>query len=246
MKKEHIPKIIHFAWFGKGEKPDLAKKCIDSWKKYLPDYEIIEWNEENFDLSMYKYAQQAYENKKYAHVSDVLRLHALYEYGGIYMDTDVEVLKSLDPLLHNRGFSGFESDDRIPTGIIAAEKHNQWIYDQLNLYKTLNFIDDKGKLNLTTNVEYITRISREKHGYIPNGKKQTLKYGMVMYPVDYFCPKSLETGIITCTENTYTIHHFEGSWVPKKSKINRKIYRVIKKIFGASMASRIINKNDNK
>lgn len=227
-----IPKVIHYAWFGRGEKPESVKKYMESWKLHMPDYEIIEWNEENFDIDEYKYAREAYDAKKYAHVSDVLRLHVLYNFGGIYMDTDVEVIKSFDDLLSNSGFSGFESDTRIPTGTMAAEKNNRWIYEQLEIYKKISFLDEYGKPNLTTNVEYITNMSLEKHGYIPNGKKQVLKYGMVMYPFEYFCAKSLETGEIKITENTYTIHHFSGSWVPIKSKVNKKIYRIIKKIIG--------------
>lgn len=240
MTKEHIPKIVHYAWFGRGEKNELAQKCIDSWKKYLPNYEFIEWNEDNFNLNNYKYAKQAYEAKKYAHVTDVVRLHVLYEHGGIYMDTDVEVLKPLDPLLTNRAFSGFESDDRIPTGIIAAKKNNGWVFDQLKFYETANFLDENNNPILTTNVQYIINISLVKHGYIPNGQKQTLKYGMVMYPRDYFCPKSLETGKINCTDNTYTIHHFSGSWVPVNSKINRVLFRFARRIVGERISSKII------
>lgn len=242
MKEENIPKVIHYAWFGRGKKSETIKKCIESWRNILPDYKIIEWNEDNFDINKYKYVKEAYESKKYAYVSDVLRLYVLYNYGGIYMDTDVEVVKSLDCFLENEGFSGFESDKRIPTGIMAAKKNNRWIYEQLKVYDNITFLDENGKMNLTTNVEYITQLSLKIHGYIPNGKKQILKYGFVIYPFEYFCAKSLEDGNVKITKNTYTIHHFAGSWVPLKSKINRKIYRILLKIFGIKIANIFSNK----
>ena len=122
-----IPKIIHYCWFGRGEMPPLAKKCIKSWKKYCPDYEIKEWNEDNFDLDMYPYAREAYDNRKFAFVTDVVRLYAIYTEGGIYMDTDVEVLKPLDSFLKHIAFSGYENDTLVPTGIMASEKGAKWI-----------------------------------------------------------------------------------------------------------------------
>ena len=115
-----IPKKIHYCWFGRGEMPDLVRKCIASWKKYLPEYEIKEWNEDNFDLNSYPYVREAYHNKRFAFVTDVVRLHALYYEGGIYMDTDVEVLKPLDSLLNYKIVSGFESETQIPTGLMAS------------------------------------------------------------------------------------------------------------------------------
>lgn len=227
-----IPKIIHYAWFGKGKMPELAEKCIESWKRHLPDYKLVEWNEENFDVNEFIYTKEAYENKKFAYVTDVVRLYALKNAGGIYMDTDVEVLKPLDRFLELKGFSGFESDTQIPTGIMAAEPHNQWISDQLAYYNMKSFFDLSGKIDYTTNVDIITQISKSQHGLIPNGKYQELKYGMVMFPKEYFCPKSVETGKLNITENTYTIHHFSGSWVSASSKRNKKILSVLREIFG--------------
>lgn len=217
-----IPKVIHYCWFGRGKKSELHEKCIKSWKEKCPDYKIIEWNEDNFDINMNTYVKEAYECKKYAFVSDFVRLYVLYNYGGIYMDTDVEVIKPLDELLFVDGFSGFETKKCIPTGIIAAIKGNMWIKDQLDSYKNDRFIDEFGNQILITNVERITRISKEKHGFIPNGNKQILKYGMVMYPREYFCPKSVITGKVVLTKNTYVIHHFDSSWFPKDFKSRRK------------------------
>ena len=122
-----IPKIIHYCWFGGNPLPPLALKCIESWKKYCPDYEIKIWDESNFDININKYATEAYEAKKWAFVSDVARLWVLYNYGGIYMDTDLEVIKPLDEFLYHKAFSGFEDEVNIPTGIIASEKNNNWI-----------------------------------------------------------------------------------------------------------------------
>lgn len=117
-----IPKVVHYCWFGRGPKNELATKCIESWKKFLPDYEIKEWNEDNFDVNLYPYAKEALENRKFAFVTDVVRLYALYTEGGVYMDTDVEVLKTYNPFLHHKMFSGFETNNNVPTGMMAAEK----------------------------------------------------------------------------------------------------------------------------
>ncbi len=209
-----IPKVIHYCWFGRGKKGDLAEKCIKSWKEKCPDYKIIEWNEDNFDVNINAYVLEAYECKKYAFVSDFVRLYVLYNYGGIYMDTDVEVIKPLDELLFVDGFSGFETTRYIPTGIMAAKGHNMWIKEQLDSYENDSFLDKDGKQILITNVERITDISKKKHGLIPNGSKQVLKYGIVIYPRAFFCPKSVVTGKINLSKNTYTIHHFASSWFP--------------------------------
>jgi len=212
--------------------PEFVKYCISTWKEKCPDYEIYEWNETNIDLNMFDYTKEAYYAKKYAFVSDVIRLYVLYNFGGIYMDTDVEVIRSLDSLLINHGFTGFETNTEIPTGIIAAEKNNLFILDQLNFYKDKHFINENGIYNLSTNVQYITQLSLEKHNLILNGQLQELKYGMMIYPTDYFCPKDYLSGKINITDNTYAIHHFDGSWLTKTSKFKNKIRQNIINIFG--------------
>lgn len=227
-----IPKTIHYCWFGKGKMPKSALACIASWKKYCPSYEIVEWNESNFDVSQFHYSKEAYELKKFAFVTDVVRLFALYFYGGIYMDTDVEVIKPLDDFLVNRAFSGFESTCLIPTGIMGAEKGNMWIWEQLCFYVDHHFLRDDGTMDLTTNVHYITDLSTEKHGFVPDGKMQELKFGMKLYPKDYFCPKDYKTGQISITENTHTIHHFNSSWLPRSKKIKGRVIFLIKKTIG--------------
>ncbi len=127
-----IPKIIHYCWFGRGKLPELAFKCMDTWKKYLPDYQLRLWNEDTFDITSHPYVFEAYQSKKYAFVTDYVRLYALYHFGGIYMDTDVEVIRNLDELLDLPGFSGFESEKDVPTGIMACESHNSWAEEQLS------------------------------------------------------------------------------------------------------------------
>lgn len=216
-----IPKIIHYCWFGRGEMPKLAKKCIKSWKKYCPDYEIKEWNEDNFDLDMYPYVREAYDNRKFAFVTDVVRLYALFYEGGIYMDTDVELLKPLDPFLKHLAFSGFEDEVNVPTGIMASEKGGRWAKDNLDYYEGRHMIKEDGTLDLTTNVVIITNYMLS-HGLIQNNSLQDFPNLITMYPKDFFCPLSWRGRKMHMTENTVTIHHFAGSWLPWDKRLNIK------------------------
>lgn len=234
-----IPKKIHYCWFGENPLNELSIKCINSWKKYLPDYEIVMWNESNFNIHENNYIKQAYQAKKYAFVSDYIRLHILYNHGGIYMDTDVEVIKSLDVFLKHSAFSGFENKDNIPTGIMGSKKNNLWIKKLLDYYDNKNFILEDGSYDLTTNVTTITKISKEIFDIKLNNMYQNNDI-FTIYPKDFFCPKSYETGNIIITSNTYAIHHFNGSWLDEKSKNNQKFnYKVIK-YFGKSFGNKII------
>jgi len=221
-----IPKKIHYCWFGKGTLPADARNCIDSWKRILPEYDIKEWNEGNFDLDMYPYVREAYDNRKFAFVTDVVRLYALYTEGGIYMDTDVEVLKPLDRFLHHIAFSGFEDEKDVPTGIMASERGSLWAKENLDYYKGRHFVTDDGKLDMTSNVVTITNYMLEK-GLKQNNEFQDFPNLIAIYPKDFFCPKSHKTGNIHITPNTYTIHHFAGSWVKKDpiSEAEKKIWR---------------------
>lgn len=225
-----IPKIIHYCWFGYGEKSLLIKKCISSWKKYCPDYEIIEWNEENFDINSNEYVKEAYNNKKYAFVSDYVRLYAIYSQGGIYMDTDVEVVRTLDEFLMHQGFSGFESDTYIQTGIMAGEKGFPLFKNIMEYYNDRHFIDKDGNIDTTTNVVFITTKLLEL-GLIQNGKFQIVR-GLALYPKDVFCPLDDATGIISKSKNTATIHWFDKSWISKGQRIRSKITRIFHRIFG--------------
>lgn len=219
-----IPKIIHYCWFGGNPLPQDAIKCIESWKKLLPDYHIKEWNEQNFDISQMKYTEQAYRAKKYAFVTDYVRLYALYTDGGIYMDTDVEVLKPFDRFLHHTAFSGFESDGNVPTGMMAAEKGSQWAKELLDDYNSREFIRPDGSLDMTTNTTVITNYMVNK-GLILNNKYQDFPSLVTMYPSEFFCPKDHGTGQIHLTDNSYCIHHFAGSWLSHKS-VSYRLHKI--------------------
>lgn len=222
-----IPKKIHYCWFGRGPLPDLALKCISSWKKYLPDYEIKEWNEDNFDINMIPYVKEAYEAKKYAFVSDVARLYALVTEGGIYMDTDVEVLKPLDNFLTLDAFSGFENEKCVPTGIMACRKSFPLFESFLLEYEKIHFKIGNSDYDTTTNVIRITD-SCCKKGLILNNTTQTID-GFKLYPKDYFCPKSYGTGELKITNNTYTIHHFNGSWHDEQFEFSFNLSKYLSK-----------------
>ena len=207
-----IPKKIHYCWFGRGEKPEQALMCIASWKKYLPDYDLKEWNEDNFDISQNQYVREAYEHRKFAFVTDYVRLYAIYAEGGIYMDTDVEVLGDYDKFLHHHAFSGFETDGYVPTGMMAAEKGSVWAKELLDQYQDRAFVLPDGSFDMTTNTTVITNYMLGK-GLILNNQYQDFSGLCTMYPADYFCPKDHRTGKIRRTKNTVCIHHFAGSWL---------------------------------
>lgn len=236
-----IPKIIHYCWFGQGSLPSLALKCIASWKKYLPDYEIKEWNEDNFPLEQYIFAKEALANKKYAFVSDVARLHALKYEGGIYMDTDVEVIKSFNDLLNQSAFSGFENDNFVPTGMMASIKEGDWVSDLLAYYYGKSFIKSDKTFNTTSNTVIITEMMKEK-GFKMNNCFQSKEGYVAFYPNEYFCPKSYKTGQTLLTENSYCIHHFAKSWIPTRKKWRNILKMKSMQVFGYENIQWIIDK----
>ena len=236
-----IPKKIHYCWFGRGEMPELALKCIESWHKYLPDYEYKLWSEENFDVNAVPYTKEAYEARKFAFVTDYVRLWALYSEGGIYMDTDVEILKPLDDLLSLKAFTGYEGSKYQPpvTGLMASMAKGEWVKEQLDSYNGAHFINKDGTMDLTTNTVRISEIM-SKNGFVQDGKHHVYK-DLHVFPTDYFCPRQT-TGELLFTENTYCDHHFMGTWNNNKKsgmlcKVlgQRNMTRLIKlkrKIFG--------------
>ena len=230
-----IPKIIHYCWFGGNPLPEDAKRYIESWKKYCPDYEIKEWNEKNFDLDMYPYVREAYDNRKFAFVTDVVRLYACYHEGGLYMDTDVEVLKNLDRFLVHDGVSGFESSTQIPTGMMGCCKGFPLFKELLDEYEGVHFVKPDGSLDRTTNVIRITNTCL-KYGFVPNSQYQVVN-GFALYPSEFFCPKDCKDGVIRCTENSYTIHHFAGSWLTGEEKKRSVFRRKVQPIFGDNFFS---------
>ena len=236
-----IPKIIHYCWFGGNPLPEDTKKYIATWKQYCPDYEIKEWNENNFDVNHCAYVREAYEAKKWAFITDVVRLKVLYDYGGIYMDTDVEVCKPLDELLIYDAWSGFESDSAIPTGTMAASKNNEWIGYLLTYYNERHFIMANGSYDMTTNVQTITDMTVEKYDVDLNNKKQFFGNNYVLFPFDYFCAKSLTDGKVHKTKNTYTIHHFSGSWLSPWQKFRHRVKTLLAKVLGKEFTDKLRN-----
>ena len=221
-----IPKIIHYCWFGKGEMPEMALRCLESWRKYMPYYEYRLWSEDNFDVNDIQYTKEAYQARKFAFVSDYVRLWALYNEGGIYFDTDVEVFKPFDTLLDNKAFAGFEGSKYLPMGtcVMASEKAGIWVKEQMDCYYDRHFVDDKGNYDLTTNVKFITDNMR-KRGFCQNGKEQYYK-DLHVYPVDYFSPR-LTTGEYIRTENTYCDHLGLGSWSENDMSWKVRIGRLV-------------------
>ena len=207
-----ISKIIFYCWFGGNLLPDLAQKCISSWKKFLPEYEIREINERNYDVHKNPYVSEAYDEKKYAFVSDYARFDVLYEHGGIYLDTDVEVIKDLSPILEKGAFLGMEQPGMVATGLgMACDKENELVKAFLDSYRNEHFFNLDGTYNLTTVVDRCTSILREA-GLSSQANVQRVG-DFIVYPMEYFCPKDIRTGEIKITENTYSIHHYDGSWL---------------------------------
>ena len=225
-----IPKVIHYCWFGGSPLPEDVKKCLASWKKHCPEYEIIEWNESNFDINSNCYIKEAYEAKKYAFVTEYVRLFVMYEYGGIYMDTDVELVKNLDDFLKNHAFSGFESSNSLQSAVMASEKHFKLFGDLLEYYENRHFLNDDGSYDTTTNTVTITKMCK-KYGLVLNNKYQVID-GFALYPNDYFCPLENETGVLKKTENTVAIHWFAKTWVKDESIKLLKFTRLLHRIFG--------------
>lgn len=226
-----IPKTIHYCWFGGQPKPKLAQKCIRSWKKYCPDYEIVEWNENNFDVTQNLYCRQAYEAKKWAFVTDYARLKILYEYGGIYFDTDVELLRKIDDLLIHSCFMGIEKSNRVvqvATGLgMGAEKGHPLVKKLLEDYQSISFYKEDGGMDMTT---CTTRnaVILKKYGYEEKDCIQKIA-DAVIYSSEYFSPIMMENGFMYKTRNTYSIHHYSLSWTsPEKQHSRKKLIREMK------------------
>ena len=227
-----IPKIIHYVWVGHNPKSKLIQECIATWKEKLPDYQFIEWNEDNFDVESVRFTKEAYEAKKWAFVSDYVRLYALFSEGGIYLDTDNELLKSMDAFLSNQMFTGFESKDSPVTAVIGAEKGNAIIKGLMNAYTDRSFMTEgeDEKLVFQTNTleisDYFMRI-----GIKPNGKLQCSQ-GLTVYPQIVFCPNNMSRIWNKTSNKSYAIHHFDQSW-KEESIENRDLkYRLRRYIIG--------------
>lgn len=238
-----IPKIIHYCWFGGKEKPKLAKRCLESWLKYFPEYEIKEWNEGNFDVNITPFTKDAYASKKYAFVSDYARFWILYHYGGIYFDTDVEVIKPMDHIIANGPFLGLEVDPflhkwmGINPGLGMGAFPKMDIYLQmLKLYESLSFRTKDS--DLPNSVVVNTRDILEQNGLKFTNKIQIVK-GITIYPKDYFCPLDETMGKLFITENTVSIHWFNKSWIPTHHRVKAKIGQFLRQIFGGNNITKI-------
>ena len=239
-----IPKVIHYCWFGRGEMPELVLKCIESWKKYLPNYAMHLWNEDNFDVSTApQYVREAYAAKKYAFVSDYVRLWALEQYGGLYMDVDFEVYKPFDDLMEQYdAFAGYEGSKRNPVmmGVIAAKAHHPWIQGMMHTYESRVFLLEDGSLDMTPNTGYFLEWMT-KQGFVADGVEKDFM-GVHILPVECFCP-GLTTGENLRCERTYCEHKGlhswseNGGWKSKllnlvSPKVKAKIIKLKRKILG--------------
>ena len=235
-----IPKNIIYIWFGKGEKGNLIQQCIDKNKQILEEWDFQEFTEDNYDISSYKYMEEAYQVQKYAFASDCARFDILYRYGGVYVDTDVEFLKSIpEDFLTMSGFCGIESNCKIAPGLVfACEPGNSLVKEILDSYKNDSFIIENKKYNERTVVDRVTEIFK-KHGYIINGKKQVIE-GFHVYPCEYFCAYDFVTREFEISENTYSIHHYTATWTNPKSRLKRKTQDFCRKILGKKIYRELI------
>ena len=232
-----IPKIIHYCWFGRNPLPESAKKCIASWRKYLPDYEIKEWNEDNFNVNIIPYTRDAYQAKKYAFVSDYARFWILFHYGGVYFDTDVEVIKPLDDLLEDGAFMGWETPSsdgayKIAPGLGLAAPAQFPLYKEiLGGFERLDFHLANGGLNPYSMIPMVTDILSRK-GLQLDGNTQKVA-GVMIYAPAYFCPMNAVSGQVLITPKTYTIHWYTMSWLPKHRQWRVKMMRVLRRLLSS-------------
>ena len=231
-----IPRTIHYCWFGRGKMPDTACKCIDSWRRFFPDYEIKLWNEDNFDINKNRYTTEAYNAKKYAFVSDYARFWILYNYGGLYFDTDVEVIRDFNDIIDRGPFMGCEKSAETVTSALkmgVAPGLGLGVNPGLGLYKEIldyydqtSFLTPDGKPNTGDTV--VTIISRIlcSHGLKLTSDIQQCA-GVWIYPPEYFCPKNGYTGEMLLTPNTVSIHHYDASWKPYGYRLKKKISEIL-------------------
>lgn len=237
MNERKIPPIIHYCWFGENPKSELILKCIASWKTHMPEYEIHEWNEKNYDVKKVDFVREAYQEKRWAFVSDYARFDIIYQYGGIYFDTDVELLKPIpESILSNNAFTGFESGGSVAPGLVYADIAGGRITKEiLNAYNLRHFIEN-GKIQLTTVNDIITDILKP-YGLIQNDSFQLVE-GLAIYPSSFFCGFDQDVKEFDIRENTISVHHYVGTWTKRTSKqILRKYF---KKIFGVDGYRKIL------
>ncbi len=232
-------KTIHFFWFGGAEKGKTIEKCIASWKKFFPDFEIKEWNESNFDVRQNKYISQAYDAKKFAFVSDFARFKVLHEQGGLYFDTDVEVIKPFYELLERDAFAAFETEEFVAPGLVlwVKEPDNEMLGEILETYAELEFINPDGSLNTVTICKYFTD-TLKNHGLRPDNGTVQQCGSFSVFPREYFCPFNDLTGVMKKTDNTCAIHWYAKSWMSKKDIIRNRATRILHRYLGVNFFRR--------
>lgn len=232
-----IPKIIHYCWFGRGKKPKMAKKCIASWKKYCPDYQIIEWNEDNFDVQKYPYARYCLEQKRWAFLSDFVRLVVIAEHGGVYFDTDVELLKKPDKLLQFAAFYCFENNANIATGLgFGAEANHQTVLAMTKIY--LDMVPDKDGNYALIGCPALNTEALIPMGLELNGKRQNV-CGAEILPAEYMNPYDDPTGRLILTANTVSVHWYSKSWMSKGTIFKSVLTKPFHRVFGEDCFSMI-------
>ena len=237
-----IPKVIHYCWFGHTPLPTSAQKCIASWRKFFPDYEIREWNEENFDVNIIPYTAQAYQARKWAFVSDYSRMWILYHHGGLYFDTDVEVIAPMDDIIRRGPFMGIEVPGapgelpKVAPGLGLGVEAGHTIYRALlDHYTDQQFMDAEGHILGGTVVAHNTQVLAE-HGLKPTNDLQQVD-GIWIYPVDYFNPLDDATGRLNKTSNTRSIHWYSKTWVSNYGPVRLWVTRWIHRLFGVNSLS---------
>ena len=231
-----IPKVIHYCWFGRKLLPRSVHKCIASWKKYMPDYEIREWNEENFDVNMISYTQEAYKQKKYAFVSDYVRFYVLYHYGGLYFDTDVEVIKPMNDVVARGAFMGIEQGAEqiaVNPGLGMAAYTGMELYKCVLEYYDSQYFSDKEENHISALVVKCTTDILRQLGFVCENRLQQVA-DVWIYPNDWFNPLDDATGKLTITDNTHSIHHYSKTWVANYSPLRIWITRRLHRIFGVN------------
>ena len=239
-----IPKTIHYCWFGEKPKSDLAQKCIQSWKKYCPDYEVIEWNEQNFDVNRYPYTKFCYQNKKWAFLSDFVRLVIIAEHGGLYFDTDVELLKSFDDLLWYDAFFGFENDENINTGEgFGAVKGHPAVAAMMQEY--LNLQPDAEGTYQPGACPALNTKALLGFGLKLNGERQNLD-GIEVLPADFLNPYDDPTGRLQKTDHTYSIHWYSKSWLSKGTVLRSRLTKPLHRLFGTECLAAFRRRKDDR
>lgn len=245
LKRHMIPKIIHYCWLSGEEFPQDIKRNLASWKALMPDYEFILWDTNRFDLNQWPFAKEAFEKKKYAFASDIVRLYAVHKYGGVYLDTDVEVLRKFDGLLHLPYFAGLEHANIMEAAVFGAEKNADWLKLCLKHYDGRSFVKEDGKYDITILPTIMKKQIQQERQLIEMTSIDVKnvdelikdKNKFFLFPCNYFSPKDVETGTIHNNENTYAIHHFNSSWLPAFSKFRRKL----KLLIGSKTTAKIIS-----